>query len=186
MKTIESLYDLLSHIPLVYPIYFFYGAAFLFLGISILGKDLKASDLRLSDSLWMLGTFGFIHGFHEWLQLLPLIQGEHMTLQEIYLIKLILFSTLVLSFSFLLQFGLSLISALDKKQLRWIKGLPSALSLLWAVILWRNGRPNDLFSLWQVEIGVRYTIGLMGGLVTGYGLIRYSHEIKSMSEPVAT
>jgi signal transduction histidine kinase len=185
MTTFLSLYDLLSNIPLVYPIYFFYGAAFLFLGISVSGKDLKASELKLSNSLWMLGMFGFIHGFHEWLQLLPLIQGEHITRQEIFLIKLILLATIILSFFFLLQFGLSLISALDKKHLKWIKGIPSLLTLLWAVVLWENGPRLDLLFLWQAEVGIRYTLGLTAGLVTSYGLITYSAEIKNMSAPVS-
>lgn len=185
MTTFFSLYNLFSNIPVVYPIYFFYGAAFLFLGISISVKDLKASDLKLSNSLWMLGTFGFIHGFHEWLQLLPLIQGEHMKRQEIFLIKLILLSTIILSFFFLLQFGLSLISALDKKQMKWVKGIPSIMALLWAVVLWKQGPHVDLLFLWRTEVGVRYTLGLAAGLVTGYGLIEYSTEIKNMSGPVS-
>ncbi|MDZ4165861.1 MAG: hypothetical protein U1C55_12105, partial [Smithellaceae bacterium] len=185
MTTLLSLYNLFSNIPLVYPVYFFYGAAFLFLGISISGKDLKASDLRLANSLWMLGAFGFIHGFHEWLHLLPLIQGEHLTGQEILLIKLILLSTIIISFFFLLQFGLSLISALDKKRMKWIKGIPSILAIIWAVVLWKHGSLIDLLFLWQAEVGVRYTLGLTGGLVTGYGLITYSYEMKNISGPVS-
>lgn len=185
MTTFISLYNLFSNIPFIYPIYFFYGAAFLFLGISISVKDLKASDLKLSNSLWMLGMFGFIHGLHEWLQLLPLIQGEQMTRQEIFLIKLILLSTIILSFFFLLQFGLSLISALDKKQMKWIKGIPFLLVLLWAVVLWKHGPLIDLLFLWRAEVGVRYTLGLTGGLVTGYGLIAYSYEMKNISGPVS-
>jgi two-component system, NtrC family, sensor kinase len=185
MTTFLSLYNLFSNIPLVYPIFFFYGAAFLFLGISISVKELKASDLKLSQSLWMLGMFGFVHGFHEWLQLLPLIQGEYITRQEIFLIKLILLSMIILSFFFLLQFGLSLISALDKKQMNWIKWVPSMLVLLWSVVLWKNRSHLDLLFLWHTKVGVRYTLGLTGGLVTGYGLITYSYEIKKMSEPVS-
>ena len=185
MTTLLSLYNQLSNIPLVYPLYFFYGAAFLFLGISISVKDLKESDLKLSSSLWMLGMFGFIHGFYEWLQLLPLVQGDQMTQQDIFLIKLILLAMVILSFFFLLQFGLSLIDALDKKHMMWIKGIPSLLVLLWGVVLWRRGPHLDLLFLWRAEIGVRYTLGLAGGLVTGYGLMMYSYEIKKMSGPVS-
>lgn len=185
MTTLSSLYNLFSNIPLVYPVYFFYGAAFLFLGISILGKDLKASDLKLASSLWMLGAFGFIHGFHEWLHLLPLIQGEHLVRQEILLIKLILLAAIILSYFFLLQFGLSLIDGLEKKPLKWIKGIPSILVLIWAIVLWAHEPVIDLLFLWQAEIGVRYTLGLTGGLVTGYGLITYSYEMKTISRPVA-
>ncbi len=185
MTTIASLYNLLSRIPLVYPLYFFYGAAFLFLGISISAKDLKASELRLANSLWMLGIFGFIHGIHEWFQLYPLIQGEQMSLQDIFLVKLILLSMAILSFCFLLQFGLSMISSLDKKRMKWVKRIPAILFLAWAMIIGKQGARVDLLFLWQAESGVRYTLGLAGGLVTAYGLITYSQEIKNMSKPVS-
>ncbi len=185
MTTFLSLYDLFSNIPLVYPLYFFYGAAFLVLGISISVKELKASDLKLSNSLWMLGMFGYIHGFYEWLQLLPLIQGGRMIWQEIFLIKLISLATIILSFFFLFLFGLSLISALDKKQTKWVKGIPYTLTLLWAVVLWKNWSDIDLLFLWHVEVGVRYTLGLTAGLITGYGLITYSREMKNISGPVS-
>jgi len=185
MTTLTSLYNLFSRIPLVYPLYFFYGAAFLFLGIFISAKDLKASELRLANSLWMLGVFGFIHGVHEWFHLYPLIQGDQMSLQDILLVKLILLSMVILSFCFLLQFGLSMISALDKKRTKWVKGVPAILFLAWAVIIVKQGAHVDLLFLWQAESGVRYTLGLTGGLVTAYGLITYAHEIKNLSKPVS-
>jgi len=185
MTTIASLYNLFSRIPLVYPLYFFYGAAFLFLGISISAKDLKASELRLANSLWMLGVFGFIHGVHEWFQLYPLIQGEQMSLRDLCLVNLILFFMIVLSFCFLLQFGLAMISALNGKRTLWAKGVPVVLFFVWTVIIMKRGERVDLLFLQQAEIGVRYTLGLAGGLVTAYGLISYSHEIKNLSKSVS-
>jgi len=185
MNTLLSLYNLFSNITLVYPLYFFYGAAFLFLGISISVKNLKASDLKLANGLWMLGAFGFIHGFHEWFHLYPLIQGEHMTRQDLFLVSLIMLSMNILSFFFLLQFGLSLISTLDDKRMKWLTWTPAILTFLWALILWIHGSDVDLLFLGQAEIGVRYTLGLTGGLVTAYGLITYSREIRNLSKPVS-
>lgn len=179
------LYQFLSKIPLVYPVYFFYGAAFLFLGVSISVKDLKASDLKLSDILWILGMFGFIHGFHEWLQLYPLIQDANLSQQEMILVKLLLLCVLILSFFLLLQFGALLIVPPGKKRVAWIKWVPAFTVCIWTLILWQRGGRADALFLMYVETGVRYTLGLTGGLLTGCGLIAYSREIKNMSRPMA-
>lgn len=61
--------SLFKNIPPVWIIYLFYGLAFLFLGISILTKDMKGSKLRLANSLWLVAGFGFSHGIHEWFEL---------------------------------------------------------------------------------------------------------------------
>jgi two-component system NtrC family sensor kinase len=183
--TLLSVYTLLSQIHLVYPLYFFYGAAFLFLGISISVRELKSSELKLANYLWMLGIFGLIHGAYEWFQLYPLIQGEHLSLQEIFLVKMILLYVLILSFFLLLQFGVLLLAAPGDKRMVWVKGIPALVALIWTFILWRQGGRVDLLSLWHTEIGIRYSLGLTGGLVTGYSLIVYSKEIKSISKRMA-
>ena len=67
----------------------------------------------------------------------------------------------------------------------WAKGIPALVALIWTFVLWRQGGRIDLFSLWHTEIGIRYTLGLTGGLVTGYSLIVYSKEIKSISKRMA-
>lgn len=183
--TLPSVYTLLSQIHLVYPLYFFYGAAFLFLGISISVRDLKSSDLKLANYLWMLGIFGLIHGAYEWFQLYPLIQGEHLSRQEIFLVKLILLYILTFSFFLLLQFGVLLLAAPGEKRMAWVKGIPTLVALIWAFILWWQGDRVDLLSLWHAEIGIRYSLGLTGGLVTGYSLIVYSKEIRRISRRMA-
>ncbi|MEW6334808.1 MAG: ATP-binding protein [Thermodesulfobacteriota bacterium] len=182
--TFLSLYAMLSNIPFVYPLYFFYGAAFLFLGISISVKDLKGSDLKIANILWMLGMFGLVHGAYEWFQLYPLIHGEYLSRQDIFLVNMILLFLLILSFFFLLQFGVLMLVPPGGKGKTLIKGIPALVALAWAFILWNQRETIDLLFLWQAEIGIRYTLGLTGGLVTGYGLISYSREIKSMSQPM--
>ena len=67
-------FDIFSNIPPVGHLYFFYGLAFIFLGLSILSKDIRASDLKLAGSLWLLAGFGFTHGTHEWIELYMLLQ----------------------------------------------------------------------------------------------------------------
>jgi signal transduction histidine kinase len=163
---------------------------FLFLGVSIAAKDMQGSDLQLADSLWMLGMFGFLHGAHEWLELGPLIEGKTLSFQEIFVVKAAAALLLLLSFMFLLQFGISLVRVLDGKRVRWIKAVPALLFLIWILYFWYYGFHNegsriDMQSLRQAGLGARYTFGLAGGLVTSYGLIANSREVRTLSRPAS-
>jgi signal transduction histidine kinase len=172
-------------IPSVYLLYFFYGAAFLFLSAAIAMKDMRASDLKLARSLWLLAMFGFTHGVHEWLQIYPLIEGEHISVRGIYYAKAVALGLFVISFLFLLQFGSALIRAVHARRMPWLAALPAVLFLLWFAYVAHHGFTIDLQFLRQASIGVRYTFGLMGGALTAYGLIAYSREIGHLSRFVA-
>jgi len=98
---------IINNLVSVYTLYFFYGLAFLFLGASIALKDMKASNLKISNSLWLLSLFGFTHGSHEWIELFLLSNRLQCSYNEIYTIKIIALIVVGLSFLFLLLFGLS-------------------------------------------------------------------------------
>jgi two-component system, NtrC family, sensor kinase len=185
MTTLISLYNLLTGIPIEYPLYFFYGASFLFLGISITVTNMKGSDLKLANGLWMLGVFGFLYGAHEWLELVPLIQGEQLSLQDIYLVKMILLYLLLFSLYFLLQFGLSLLSAFSDRQMKRIKVILFIAIFALAAVIWEQGARVDMLFLWNMEIGIRYTLGPMAGLTTAYGLITYTNKTSNLSRAVS-
>lgn len=173
-------------IPTIYLLYFFYGAAFLFLSVSIAMKDMRASDLKLARSLWLLAMFGLTHGVHEWLQIYPLMEGEHLTVRDIYTVKAVALGLLVVSYLFLLQFGSALIRATHYRKMRWLSGAPAVLFLFWiALIAARHGFTMDLQFLRQASIAARHTFGLAGGLSAAYGLIAYSHEIMHLSRSVS-
>src|SRR5512147_1509754 len=99
--------DFLNSITPAYLIFLLYGAAFLFLGVSIAAKDMKGSDLRLAGSLWLLSVFGFLHGAHEWMELGFLIDVGNLLFSQIYWVKAVSTLLVVLSFMFLLGFGVS-------------------------------------------------------------------------------
>ena len=40
------------------------------LGVAILSRDIRLSELGIARIIWLLAVFGIIHGFHEWLELL--------------------------------------------------------------------------------------------------------------------
>jgi len=179
------MYQLLTSIPSVYLIYLFYGGAFLFLSASIAMKDMRASDLELTKSLWLLGMFGLTHGLHELLQLYPLINGEHLTVRDMCNVKAAALGLFMVSFLFLLRFGASLISVIHPRGKRWISWIPAVLLLLWFVYIAHHGFTMDLQFLRQAAIGARYTFGLVAGLLTSYGLIAYSRTLKYLSRSVS-
>jgi signal transduction histidine kinase len=63
--------------------------------------------------------------------------------------------------------------------------LPPALFLLWIAYVAHHGFTMDLQFLRQATIGARYTFGFAGGVLTAYGLITYSREIRHLSRSVA-
>ncbi len=178
-------FDIFSNIPPVGHLYFFYGLAFLFLGLSILSKDIKASDLKLAGSLWLLAGFGFTHGTHEWIELYVLLQKPYISVNEILWLKILTVSVVVLSFLFLLQFGVSLIRSIDKKRMKWLRVVPILLFLFMIVYLWNYGFRMDISFFQKADNLSRNTFALVGGLLTAYGLMTYSKEIKSLNLSVS-
>src|SRR3990170_3076652 len=79
--------NLFDNITPIYFLYLLYGASFLFLGVSMTAKDMKGSNLKLGESLWVLSSFGFIHGAHEWLELGIWIEGKNLLYQQIFAAK---------------------------------------------------------------------------------------------------
>jgi two-component system, NtrC family, sensor kinase len=182
--------DLLNSITPTYLIFLCYGAAFLFLGVSIAAKDMKGSDLHLANSLWLLALFGFLHGANELMDLGILIEGDHLSFHQLFSIKAIATALVVLSFLSLLMFGISLIRGLGDKRFLWAKFVPVPLALLWALHVWYFGLHNegfhiDMQSLRQANIGARYTFGFVGGLMTAYGLIANANEVSALNRSVS-
>jgi signal transduction histidine kinase len=173
------------NIPTEYFIYFLYGSAFLFLSFAIFIKDMKGSDLKLADSLWLLGMFGLTHGLHELLAMYPLIEGAHLSMQELFNAKLIALVVLVLSFLFLLQFGLALTLSTRNKRSLWSNVIPAVLVLAWVAFVAARDSTMTMRFLGQTETSARLIFCLTGALLTAYGLMAYSHEIKVLSRSVS-
>ncbi len=180
MHLLQSLFSIAP----IYLIYFFYGMTFFFLGAFIVAKNMEASNLKLAGKLWLLGAFGFAHGLHEWLKLYPLIEGENLSREDLFAAQAIAVSVGALSFIFLLLFGYSLVRAVSRRIL-WVRLVPASMFVLWAGYLWQYGDRPDFQFLRQVELGMRYTIGLSGSMLSAYGLIIYSSEVRSLSHSIS-
>ncbi len=163
-------------------LYLLYGLTFFTLGVAILSRDVRLSELGIARILWLLATFGIIHGFHEWLELLELL------FPEINDIRFSLFRLAVvsLSFLFLFYFGLflNIITLRGDQALKTtppiIKVLVGALALslvLFAAYL-------DLGT--AGGISTRLLVAFPGGMLAGVGLILYSRTVRAFSGSVAT
>jgi len=179
------MHNFFENIPAEYFIYFLYGSAFLFLSFSIFIRDMKGSDLKLADCLWLLGLFGLTHGLHELLAMYPLIEGPHLSMQALFNAKLVSLVVLVLSFLFLFQFGLVLTLSTHNKRSRWPNVMPALLVLAWAAFITTHDSSLTMRLLGQAEASARLLFCLSGALLTAYGLMAYSHEVKVLSRSVS-
>lgn len=181
------MFKLFDNINPIHFLYLLYGASFLFLGVSIAAKDMKESKLKLGESLWLLSSFGFLHGAHEWLDLGTWIEGKNLSYQQIFTAEVVSVGLLILSFIFLMYFGLSLINVVHEKWIwRYKTIITACLFLTWLLYLLQAGLlPISMQFLKRADIGARYTFGFVGSLLTSYGLISYSGEVRPMSLSVS-
>ena len=178
---------IINHLFSVYTLYFLYGLAFLFLGASIALKDMKASKLKISSSLWLLSLFGFTHGSHEWIELFLLSNSQQLSVDGIYTIKIIALIVVGGSFLFLLLFGLSLIASIYKnKYIKWLK--LCAIVLFIFIFLYFFKFESEYHHLEFFNFAnnlLRKIFGFTGSLLAGYGLVIYSRRVKKISLPIS-
>ncbi len=162
-------------------LYMIYGLAFFTLGVAILSRDTRLSELGIARILWLLAVFGIIHGIHEWLELLEQLNPDLQS-AGFSLFLLIVVST---SFLFLLYFGLflNIITLYGDHALkttpRIVKifvGIAALALILLAIYL-------DISS--QEDLNVRRMVAFPGGILAGVGLIAYSRTVRTFSAKVA-
>ncbi len=62
MDTLKELITTLLSTPRQCLVYLIYGLVFICLGVAISVKNMKGSNLRIAETLWLLAGFGFVHG----------------------------------------------------------------------------------------------------------------------------
>lgn len=162
-------------------LYLLYGLTFYTLGVAILSRDIRLSELGIARIIWLLAVFGIIHGFHEWLELLVQFAPD-LKSPVFSAFRLVIVST---SFLFLLYFGLFLnITTLYGDQAlqttpRSVKALvgTAALSLILIAAYVDFGIGEDTH--------IRNFVAFPGGLLSGIGMVLYSKTVRSFSRNVA-
>jgi len=162
-------------------LYLLYGLAFFTLGVAILSRDMRLSELGIARILWLLAGFGILHGFHEWLELLeqlyPAVVSPTFTQ-----FRLVLVSS---SFLLLLYFGifLNIITIFGSQGLKTTTKLIKVIVGVGALGLIVAAMVLDIRS--DTDINVRRIVAFPGGLLAGIGLILYSRTVQSFSRKVA-
>lgn len=162
-------------------LYLLYGLTFFTLGVAILSRDIRLSELGIARIIRLLALFGIIHGFHEWLQLLELLFPAIIDNG----FKLFRLAVVSLSFLFLLYFGLflNIITLRGDQALsttpRTVKALVGALAL--SLILVAAYLDFDSGN----DINTRLLIAFPAGLLSGVGLVLYSRTVRNFSSRVA-
>jgi signal transduction histidine kinase len=163
-------------------LYFFYGLAFIFLGLSIAVKDMSESRLQLADSLPSLAVFGFSHGLHEWLECYVLLVGRDAVAIPLHYLK---YLTMVISFLFLNHFGILLLRSQPRIRWQWLRVLIPFLLLFLGMYLWLSQAHLDLQALRRADLPARLTIGFLGAGLASFALYRHSRLMQPLNRAVA-
>ncbi|MCF8055817.1 MAG: HAMP domain-containing histidine kinase [Desulfocapsa sp.] len=164
-----------------FTLYLLYGLAFFTLGVAILSRDVRFSELGIAKIIWLLALFGITHGFHEWLELLEYLTPSIRT-PTFSLFRLIVVNV---SFLFLLYFGLflNIITYYNDQALQTTPGIVKALIGIFALSLICTTTYFDLGS--GKDAMTRIFVAFPGGLLSGVGLIMYSRTARTFSSKVA-
>lgn len=168
-----------------YIVIFVYGLVFFLMGFGILLKNRQHSRFRLAKHLHWLALFGIVHALADWGHLFIPIHKEYAS-QEFYVaLRMARITINALSFAFLFQFGLSLLSI--KKKLYILKYFPLFLFMLWFIqlILYKSFIYIEGDELWWVRVGdiwSRYILAFPGGILSGVGIYMQRKEFNLFNQ----
>ncbi|NTV29948.1 MAG: response regulator [Candidatus Omnitrophica bacterium] len=138
-------------------IFFIYGLAFFLLSVVCL---LLRQQSRTTIPWHWLGLFGLIHGVNEWLDMLAIALGDNAIFQWSRLV------IMAVSFICLMEFGRSSCQQMKCLRLgRWVYVLLLALAL-----------PNLAAGMPGLNAGLRYALGLLGGLWTAWAMAQVARR----------
>lgn len=153
-------------------VWFIYGLAFFVLGMTILVYPKRGSRFTLARYIWMIGAFGIVHGLNEWLDMFIAIGGP---LPPGFMAQARM-ATLSVSFFFLLQFGVTILSR--RGRMRYpLHRVPLLLAAGWLVILLASEPHRRLL---MGDIWARYLLCAPGTFLTAWGLFSQIPDFKTM------
>lgn len=170
---------------LIYVLYLFYGLAFFTLGVAITSRDTSFSNLKFSRCLWLLALFAFTHAVHEWFEIFFLFHANEFPLRFLPVIIAVKLLLTLISFLFLLAFGLGMLS-LAYPQRRRLLLLPAFLLLFLLLSLLGQNLGLNSDSLHLADLRIRNFIALPGALFSGIGFLLYANTVRPLSQSGAT
>jgi signal transduction histidine kinase len=156
-------------------IYFVYGLAHFVTGMAVALESGRATQLRLSRALPFLAAFGITHGINEWIEMFSMISAQIPTLaQEPRWAEMIKLAWKGISFYFLLEFGVRLLSEHVPQHQRWLRLLPSFglfTCLIGSFIMYLQARPTGYPQPGLVEAWINYSLGVPASVFSVIALL---------------
>ncbi|MBI5360484.1 MAG: response regulator [Planctomycetes bacterium] len=165
MEEIRQFFE--GHLDIVFLIY---GVSFIIMGIAVLSQPRHESRFKLSDILWLLVTYAFLHSI-----------GDFYDMHAVYGIKnsfvahFTHFTTYV-SYMFFFEFGRRL-TGLSRKTLQWW-----ILPAITAGITAASALTADFHTTLNVLVG--YFIRIPAGVMAGMGFIWYYNREREILKPL--
>jgi hypothetical protein len=157
--------------PLFY-IYFLYGISFMIMSILLVEGITKGSSLTLVSSFYMLVFFGVTQGTAEltdWLRFTSSKLGYSESAILVYFSQIFM----IISFVFLLQFAVNLISYKSEKK-GLIRTIPVILLIAYLVAVFSMG----ISDIRQIGLFARYGFGFTGAALSAIMLYRQGIVMK--------
>jgi signal transduction histidine kinase len=149
------------------------------MGVAITLEIGRGTDPRLKHALRPLAGFGLLHGLHEWIEMLELLEvlPGYQTAEVLWLGV----RTGLLAFSFLSlgAFGASLLAGDDRRRrLSWL--VPVVMSGVWGLgVLILRGQYSN--RVWEVaDVWTRYSLAIPASVMACVGLITLQREFRKV------
>ena len=159
--------------PLFY-IYFIYGLSFIIMAFFVINEITKATSITLVSSFYMLAIFGLAHGTAEmidWLRFIAKIIGVPEFIFFTYASQILM----ILSFVFLLQFGINLLTYKSEKK-GLARSIPFILFVIFIAVIFAMGMDDIL----QIGLIGRYIFGFTGAALSAITLFNLGNTMKTV------
>lgn len=164
-------------------VYLIYGTSFLLMFLVLTFWKNRVSHIEIMNDFKYLAGFGILHGLAEYSDIPRFLAWQPAWIYDIT--KLLLVSG---SFAALLAFGLNVISA-GIEERRWIRGIPygAFLMFIWLLVFAGLDFSNtDVgISYKAADLAQRYSMGLLGAVLTSYAFFDLSRKMKIIAGNVA-
>jgi hypothetical protein len=162
--------------PLFY-IFLVYGLSFLVMATLIGTELVKTTAITLVSSFWMLVLFGFTHGVAELTDWARFV-GKTLAMSESPPLLYFGQVMMILSFVFLLQFAINLMTYKSEK-----KGIVRAIPFLLFVIYIVSILVLGISDISQMGLIARYSFGIAGSALSAFVLFRLGNTMKAVDIP---
>ncbi len=152
-------------------IYFVYGLAFFSMGLTTIMEAIRSPSVQAARILRPLAVFGFVHGLHEWLEMISyLIDGVGGLVPETW--NLLRISMLAFSFASLIGYGVQVLSPPNRLAAKDLFVGSAMLGLYGISLLVIGAVPTTSNTEWVVpaEFMSRYILATPGAIIASLAL----------------